>query len=69
MSHFLVVVLADGIPYALVTPDGEWHGQGKMGWWGTSEDDESDQAWYERVLELVRENAGGRVAIAVDCHV
>lgn len=24
------------VPFAIVTPDGEWHERGNMGWWGRS---------------------------------
>jgi len=30
--------------WSLVTPDGEWHEQGKVGWFGTSDDDKEFQA-------------------------
>jgi hypothetical protein len=57
-----------GIPYALVTPDGAWHGQGKMGWFGCSSDELTDQQWYERAVELVESNPG-TLAVACDLHV
>lgn len=57
-----------GTPFALVTPDGEWHSQGRMGWWGHSSDELSDEAWLERCRSLVSANLNCR-AVACDLHV
>lgn len=56
-----------GIPFALVTPDGEWHAQGRMGWFGCSSDELSDDDWLERVRSLVSANLD-TLAVACDLH-
>ena len=37
--------------YAVLTPDGEWHEPGEMGWWGIShasdEEEKKYKMWYE----------------------
>lgn len=40
----------DEMPFAIVTPDGEWHQKGDMGWWGMVSN-ESD-AWPAQAREL-----------------
>lgn len=34
-----------GVPHAFISPDGEWHQQGRMGWFGLSTDDVSAESW------------------------
>ena len=58
--------------YAVVTPDGEWHAMGDMGWWGmSSETAEEEREWilayYDRFIKPAIEK-GWRMTI-VDCHI
>jgi hypothetical protein len=55
------------IPYAMVTPDGEWHQKGQMGWFGTSSNEMDEDTWREHVY-LAYETHPGHMAVAVDCH-
>jgi hypothetical protein len=56
-------------PYAVVTPDGEWHEKGQMGWWGVElETKESKGDWLVTVKKLLKENQDC-TAVVVDCHV
>ena len=57
--------------YAVVTPDGEWHEKGEMGWWGMSSEtgDESlkwDLEFYDRFLKDVDPET---IVTIVDCHI
>lgn len=56
--------------YAVLTPDGEWHEPGQMGWWGISSaklDDE--KAWDEAYHKFLDEaDPNWRITI-VDCHI
>lgn len=57
--------------YAVVTPDGEWHQKGDMGWWGMSSEtgDESldwDLHYKERFIDTA--NPDWTLTI-VDCHI
>jgi hypothetical protein len=54
--------------YAIVTPDGEWHQQGRMGWWGMRHDDMDGDTWNKYADSLVA-NAGAVTAIVVDAHI
>lgn len=58
--------------YAVLTPDGEWHAPGDMGWFGMSTDEPDERrAWddeyYERFIKPAIEN-NWRITI-VDCHI
>lgn len=56
------------MPYAVVTPDGEWWNQGKMGWWGISRDDMKDEDWGAAARDMVKVHARC-LAVVVDCHI
>lgn len=63
-----------GPPTALVTPDGKWHEQARMGWFGAKISDEQggeekpEALWQAAVVALLEQHPGHRVAV-VDCHV
>lgn len=67
-----VVKLADSnpdfTPYAYITPDGVWHGQGEMGWWGISRGDEERTVWAEE-WATIRKEYGDNLAAQLDCHI
>lgn len=58
--------------YAFVTPDGEWHEPGKMGWWGmdncTFESRMNYLREFEKTLEQLRDDPDIMVTI-LDCHI
>ena len=56
---------------AVVTPDGEWHEEGEMLWWGISSESDVDalnwqKTYYERFLKEADPNF---IATVVDCHI
>jgi hypothetical protein len=53
--------------HALVTPDGQWHHQGRMGWSGTTHRELDDETWVTYVDAEVAKHPDS-VAIVVDCH-
>jgi len=58
--------------YAVVTPDGEWHAPGEMGWWAVSSDSvdekrEWDKNYHERFIKPAVDN--GWYITIVDCHI
>jgi hypothetical protein len=60
-----------GVPtFAVVTPEGEWHERGHMGWFGiTIDGKEADKdVWATAFWGLVEANKG-QTATVVDCHV
>jgi len=54
------------IPFAIVTPDGEWHEKGKMGWFANVSDEDDD--WKSRARTILA-NHKSCVAVGVDCHI
>jgi hypothetical protein len=53
---------------AVLTPDGQWHEWGRLGWWGTMSEEKSESEWEEQFKELLREHPDS-VAVLVDYHV
>lgn len=55
---------------SVVTPDGEWHEVGKMGWFGiSSESGEQLRDWIEHFHERFVDPYLDCVATVVDCHI
>lgn len=55
---------------AVVTPDGEWHEVGEMGWWGISfETGEQFRDWVEHFHERFVDPYLDCIATVVDCHI
>lgn len=64
-------VAASFVTYAVITPDGEWHQKGEMGWFGCSSEtgDESldwDLHFKERFIDSMDPNT---IVTIVDCHI
>ena len=56
-------------PYAYITPDGEWHSAGDVGWFGTSDDTpESRRAYFKKWSEWINSPENPYVNF-VDCHI
>ena len=57
--------------YAVVTPDGVWHGKGKMGWWAmSSETAEEARDWEEHYKERFIDAFDEDMLLTiVDCHI
>jgi len=58
---------ASFVPFAIVTPDGEWYEMAKMGWFGMTRDEKDGQGWRDEVVSLLEANLG-TVAVACDMH-
>jgi hypothetical protein len=61
-------------PYmrAIITPDGEWHEVGEMGWWGCSDETGEDLLdWVDHFAErfILPYSNGDYEIVAVDCHI
>ena len=56
---------------AVVTPDGEWHEPGEMGYWGcSSETDDEWDAWQKGYYDSFLKNLDDNDVITViDCHI
>lgn len=58
--------------YAAITPDGNWHAPGEMGWWGVSSETDDQkkvfqEMYHEKLITPAIEN-GWDITI-VDCHI
>ncbi len=56
------------VPFAILTPDGEWHERGQMGWWGIAHNEKPDDAWA-REVEQIKAAYGDHHIVGVDCHI
>lgn len=56
--------------YAVVTPDGNWHAPGEMGWFCSSESEEEWSEWQKHYKErfITSSNPDWHIFI-VDCHI
>jgi len=57
------------IPYAVVTPDGEWHSVGTMGWFGISDDDKDTDTWMKEFDDIIKNSDPYDRIISIDCHI
>ena len=55
-------------PYAVVK-DGKWYARGRMGWWGVSHDNMSDEEWVAKVQELIESLPDDALVSIYDCHI
>lgn len=56
--------------FALVTPDGEWHECGEMGWFGCSgETPDEARAWDEQYMSFIENADPEHYFVMVDCHI
>ena len=54
--------------FAVITPDGEWHEKGKMGWFGITTDEK--EGWKDAYKEAFLDNADPEWFLTiVDCHI
>lgn len=55
----------------MITPDGEWHEQGEMGWFGIgSETEEEAVVFKETYFDAFIKNADPeQFMVIVDCHI
>ena len=53
--------------YSMVTPDGQWHARGKMGWFGMSNDNDSLAEWRARQRQIMADYPE-TFAVVCDLH-
>ena len=56
------------IPFAILTPDGEWCEKGKMGWWGMVSGRKDENDWEASVKEIYAKYHDC-VAVGCDLHI
>lgn len=56
-------------PYAFLLEDGEWLEKGRMGWFGMSDDHETQGEWNARSKALILEQDPELWITVLDCHI
>ena len=56
-------------PFAFVTPSGEWHEKGEMGFWACVTNPKKPQDWENEFLETLKKLDGTTICNVVDCHI
>lgn len=59
---------SENVPYALITPDGEWLERGEMGWFGMAANEKDKDSWDEQVWKIL-EKYQDYLIVGVDCHI
>lgn len=64
-------IMASFSTFAVITPDGEWHEKGDMGWFGfSSETDEESVKWDKSFYNsFIKDTKEDYVITIVDCHI
>lgn len=57
------------IPYALITPEGEWKEKGEMGWFGMSSNDKNEDMWTTQVILFYEMYKEGYSVVSIDAHI
>jgi hypothetical protein len=57
-----------GVPFAILK-DGQWYERGRMGWFGTSSDEMSQDEWNAKFAELIDGLSDDTPLTLVDCHI
>jgi hypothetical protein len=55
------------LPFAVLTPEGQWHEMGQMGYFGHAANEKPQAVWHQIVCELYAKYPD-HVAVTVDCH-
>lgn len=57
--------------YAVITPDGEWHSKGEMGWFGISSESEDEaNSWTHSFYDkFIKDSDPELELVIVDCHI
>lgn len=61
-----------GRPFAFITPDGEWHERGKMGWWACVSNEKDIDSWkkeYKSTIDKMLKENEDVVVTLIDCHI
>ena len=57
------------IPYAFITPDGEWHSAGRVGWFACSDETAESADKYAEEWYAYLKSDGNPYVNLVDCHI
>ncbi len=68
LGEFLPRLAKDTVPFALLTPEGEWIERGEMGWWACVSNEKNRDSWLEEVRTVYAKYPDS-VLVLVDCHI
>ena len=54
--------------FAVVTPDGEWHEEGKMGWFAIVTDEKDCDLWEKQKIDILTKYQDHH-CVGLDCHI
>lgn len=54
--------------HAVITPDGKWHEQGRMGWFAVVHDEKAEEVWDAEVVKIIQDHRDC-LLVGVDCHI
>lgn len=57
------------VPFAFITPDGDWYERGKMGWWCAISNEKDQDDWNKEFINIIKELDDDVYVTAVDCHI
>jgi len=57
--------------FAVITPDGQWHERGSMGWWAIVTDEkETQREWDKKFCQrFINSQEEDTTFVLVDCHI
>ena len=58
-----------GYPFAFITPDGEWHEKGKMGWWACVTNKKPEDDLHKIFDDAIKNMPDDAYVTLVDCHI
>lgn len=61
-----------GRPFAFITPDGEWHERGEMGWWACVSNEKDSNDWeseYNNAIQKMLNEDEEIMVTLIDCHI
>jgi len=59
-------IAKDFLPFAIITPNGEWHEKGEMGWWGMVSNEKD--TWSKEAREILKQYPD-HIAVLIDAHI
>lgn len=57
------------VPFAFITPEGEWFERGKMGWWACVTDEIDKDEWETQYHSYLKTLSDDIAITLVDCHI
>ena len=65
-----IVVFQENVVYSIVTPDGNWHSRGDLGWFGLSFNEDSDwNTHFKEILNKAIKEYPDLPIFAIDYHI